>query len=308
MSIIITGSSGFVGKNLSFFFQNLEVPVRGLSIRGEFPTDHLLAGGAKALIHLAGKAHDLQNVARAEEYFHVNRDLTIRIFDDFLQSDIRDFFYFSSVKAAADQVEGVLDENFMENPKTPYGQSKLEAEKYLLAKELPRDKRLFIIRPCMIHGPGNKGNLNLLFKLVEKGIPWPLAAYENQRSFLGIDNLCFLIEQMINKYNVASGVYNFADDSSLSTNDLVNIISSTLGKPLKLWSVSPKIIGTIAKIGDVLPMPLNSERLKKLTESYVVSNQKIKSALGINKLPFTIEDNIRKTINSFVESKKEGLV
>src|SRR5690606_27975560 len=109
-------------------------------------------------------------------------------------------------------------------PLTPYGKSKLEAELYLLAQKLPERKRLFIIRPCMIHGPGNKGNLNLLYKVVEKGIPWPLAAFHNERSFLSIDNLSFLIEKMLMHTDLASGVYNFADDDALSTNSLVKLI------------------------------------------------------------------------------------
>src|SRR5690606_8143065 len=123
--------------------------------------------------------------------------------------------------AVADTVEGPLTEDSLANPLTPYGKSKREAEKYLLAQELPIGKRLFIIRPCMIHGPGNKGNLNLLYKVVEKGLPWPLAAFHNQRSFLSIDNLSFLINAMLIDPDLPSGVYNFADDESLSTNELV---------------------------------------------------------------------------------------
>jgi len=178
----------------------------------------------------------------------------------------------------------------------------LEAEQYLLAQTLPEGKRLFIIRPCMIHGPGNKGNLNLLYKVVEKGIPWPLAAFHNQRSFLSIDNLSCLVEQMLVQVEVQSGVYNFADDDALSTNELVALISETLSKKPKLWSISAGLIKGVVKIGDVLPLPLNSERLKKLTESYVVSNAKIKQALGIDKLPLTAKEGLEKTIKSFART------
>src|SRR5690606_2341803 len=231
---------------------------------------------ANTIVHLAGKAHDTANTSADEEYFKVNRDLTIELFNLFLKSKIGDFFYFSSVKAVADTVDGVLEEEVQGNPCTPYGKSKLEAELYLLAQTLPEGKRLFIIRPCMIHGPGNKGNLNLLYKVVEKGIPWPLAAFHNRRSFLSIDNLSYLIEQMFVNQELPSGVYNFADDDALSTNELVTLISETLGKKPKLWHIPERLIRAIVKIGDVLPLPLNSERLKKLTESYVVSNARIK--------------------------------
>src|SRR5690606_25943192 len=101
---------------------------------------------------------------------------------------------------------------------------------------------LFIIRPCMIHGPGNKGNLNLLYKVVEKGVPWPLASFENRRSFLSIDNLCYLIEQILVKADLPSGVYNFADDEVVSTNELVAVIANSLGKKPRLWHISAGFI------------------------------------------------------------------
>src|SRR5690606_21161651 len=242
------------------------------------------------------------NTSVADEYFKVNRDLTIALFDEFLKSDINDFFFFSSVKAVADSVDGVLYEDILPTAVTPYGKSKLEAETYLLSQNLPEGNRLFIIRPCMIHGPGNKGNLHLLYKVVEKGMPWPLAAFENQRSFLSIDNLSYLAHQMLLNKAVPSGIYNLADDEVVSTNQLIEIISTTLGKKPKLWNINVNFIKSMVKIGDVLPVPLNSERLKKLTESYVVSNQKIKSALKISELPVTATEGLIKTIRSFKET------
>lgn len=295
MRITITGASGFVGNNLSIHLQNYHHDVHALSLRGSW----ILDKSSNAVIHLAGKAHDTANTSAAEDYFKVNTDLTIQLFDDFLSSDCRDFFYFSSVKATADSVDGVLDENHNSDPKTPYGKSKLEAENYLRSRKLPENKRLFIIRPCMIHGPGNKGNLNLLYKIVEKGIPWPLAAFENNRSFLSIDNLNFLIGEMLVNEDLPSGIYNFADDSSLSTNDLIKTINRALNKKPKLWRISKRLIEKTAILGDKLKLPLNSERLKKLTESYEVSNRKIKSALEIEKLPLSAEEGLIKTIKSF---------
>lgn len=298
MQIIITGASGFVGQNLQGYLKDRRYQITKLSLRNENWQNHI-DHKATAIIHLAGKAHDTANTSADEEYFKINRDFTIKLFNIFLESNIRDFFYFSSVKAVADTVEGVLQEEVQGKPYTPYGKSKLEAEQYLLSKTLPEGKRLFIIRPCMIHGPGNKGNLNLLYKVVEKGIPWPLAAFHNQRSFLSINNLNYLIEQMLIDGDLPSGIYNFADDHALSTNELVALISETLGKKPKLWSISGGLIRGIVKIGDVLPLPLNSERLNKLTESYVVSNAKIKHALGIEKLPLTAKEGLEKTIRSF---------
>ncbi|MEJ5104631.1 NAD-dependent epimerase/dehydratase family protein [Chryseobacterium sp. MYb328] len=295
MNVIITGASGFVGKNLLKYLEDNQCNSIGISLRANWK----LSRNFDALIHLAGKAHDTANTSADEEYFKINTELTKKLFDEFIDSDIKDFFYFSSVKATADTVDGVLYENHSSDPKTPYGKSKLLAEEYLLSKEIPTGKRLFIIRPCMIHGPGNKGNLNLLYKVVEKGIPWPLASFENQRSFLSIDNLNFLILQILKNKNINSGIYNFADDDFISTNKLIQIISKTSGRKPKLLKISKGLVISIAKLGDKIKLPLNSERLKKLTESYAVSNAKIKEALQISKLPVSAEEGLTKTIKSF---------
>ena len=297
MKITITGASGFVGKNLSIYLKNNDHSIETLSLRGDWLSK--LDKNVDVIIHLAGKAHDLENVLDESQYFKINRDLTIQLFDEFLKSEMKDFFYFSSVKAVADTAEGIVDENIRPNPLTPYGKSKFEAEQYLLNQQLPEGKRLFIIRPCMIHGPGNKGNLNLLYKVVEKGIPWPLAAFENKRSFLSIDNLSYLIHEMLLNQEVASGIYHFADDKPLSTNELIRAINKALDRKAKFLPIPKVFIETIAKCGDVINFPLNSERLKKLTENYVVSNQKIKTALNIKQLPLSAEEGIIKTIKSF---------
>lgn len=300
MKVIITGATGFVGKNLSKYLTENSILVSKLSLRSK---EWNLQNKANAIIHLVGKAHDTKNTSSFDEYFQINTELTKQIFDEFLKSDIRDFFYFSSIKAVADSTDKIVEETDLPNPKTIYGESKIKAEEYLLSQPLPEGKRLFIIRPCMIHGEGNKGNLNLLYKVVEKGIPWFLASFENQRSFLSIDNLNYLILEMLKNSNLKSGIYNFADDNSVSTNELIKIIARASGSKPKLLKIPKGFFKVIAKIGDKIKLPLNSERLQKLTENYVVSNQKIKTALGIEKLPLTAERGLKKTIKSFLLSK-----
>lgn len=308
--VLISGINGFVGANLSSFLKN-RYAVSGLSRTmfngsNEPPAvftwealDLIKSQDFDVIIHLAGKAHDLKKTVDPNEYFEANYEKTRELFDMFLSSEVNDFIYFSSVKAVADTVEGVLKEDVTPHPVTPYGQSKHKAEEYLLSKALPASKRLFIIRPCMIHGPGNKGNLNLLFKVVEKGIPYPLAVFKNERSFLSVDNLNYIIERIVSDSSIPGGVYNVADDEALSTNEVIRIISKAIGSKAKLWNINPSIIRTLAAIGDKLYLPLNSERLKKLTESYVVSNDKIKRALEIKQLPLPADQGLLKTIQSF---------
>lgn len=256
--------------------------------------------GIDTVIHLAGKAHDLKNTSDTDEYFKVNLGLTRQLFDVFLLSNAKLFIYFSSVKAAADRVEGVLDEGVIPAPKTAYGKSKLAAEQYLLSKPLPNGKRLLILRPCMIHGPDNKGNLNLLFNVIKKGIPYPLAAFKNTRSFLSIENCCFMIEQLLKADTVPTGVYQLADDAGISTLETVKLIASTIGLKARLINIPPGFIHLFSKAGDIFRLPFNSERLEKLTENYLVSNHKIKKALGIHYLPVPIAEGLKKTIKSFI--------
>lgn len=294
--IVITGATGFVGKNLSSYLEDLDFEIQKLSVRDNW--NDIINLNSNAIIHLAGKAHDTKNTSEASTYFEVNTELTKQLFDFFLQSSCNDFIYFSSVKAVADEVENILLETEHPNPKTPYGKSKLEAENYILSLTLPNKKRVFIIRPCMIHGPKNKGNLNLLYKVVSKGIPYPLGSYNNERSFLSIDNLNFVISEILKNKSINSGIYNLADDEFVSTNKLIAIIAKAQNKNPIILNIPISLINIVATLGNYLKLPLNTERLTKLTENYKVSNSKIKDALKIEKFPYTAEEGLLKTIKS----------
>ena len=204
----------------------------------------------------------------------------------------------SSVKAAADKVIGDISEEAFANPVTHYGKSKLLSEQYILSKEIPKGKRVYILRPCMIHGPGNKGNLNLLYNLVSKGYPWPLGDFENKRSFCSIDNICFIIKELIERDDIPSGVYNIADDVPLSTNEVIQLIAESKGKVARILLFNKSVVSALARLGDLLQFPLNTERLQKLTESYMVSNIKIRNALG-KPLPVSSKEGLIRTFESF---------
>lgn len=298
--ILITGSSGFVGKNLFTYLDKKNSCIHKVS-RTELENIQYIES-PNAFIHLAGKAHDLKNASNPQEYYDVNFGLTKKVYDAFLQSDAKKFIFISSVKASADTVENVLTEEDIPAPQTHYGKSKLMAEQYIQSQELPAGKSYYILRPCMIHGPGNKGNLNLLYKFVQKGIPYPLAAFDNKRSFLSIDNLCFIIDALLKK-DIPSGIYNVADDEVLATSEVVKLIGQSLRQKARLWKISKSLIKSVAGLGSVLHLPLNAERLQKMTESYVVSNQKIKNALEMSVLPLKAQDGLLHTFKSFAGTK-----
>jgi len=312
--LLISGTGGFVGTNLIPYLKHQlpDVKITHLSrTRPTQPTDDSYVLWSElstaslqevdAVIHLAGKAHDTQNTSAPHEYFDINYGLTKQLYDWYLQQTATKFIFLSSVKAAADRVSGVLEENITPDPKTPYGQSKLKAETHIISASAgvsANDKKYYILRPCMIHGPGNKGNLNLLYQFAAKGWPYPLADFSNKRSFLSIENLSFVITQLL-KQEVASGIFHLADDEPLSTNDLIRIMSGVMNKPARLLRLPQSFVTSIAGIGDLLRLPLNKERLKKLTESYVVSNKKIKAALHIDQLPIAAAEGMITTIKSF---------
>ena len=311
MNILITGAFGFVGSNLSLVLKleqghhliAVDLIAPSNSVFSEFYTwsdlDKIDRSKLNVIIHLAGKAHDTSNTADAKAYFDINVGLTQKIMQLYVESTATKFIFFSSVKAVADTVEGaMLTETASCNPKTAYGQSKLEAEQYIVAQPLSPEKKIYILRPCMIHGPGNKGNLNLLYKLAKKSFPWPLGAFKNSRSFTSIQNLQFVISQLIER-DIETGIYQIADDESLSTNELIELMANSLDRKARVWNISPRAIELLAKTGTLLQLPLNSERLKKLTESYVVSNKKLKAALNIEKMPLTAKEGMEKTFASF---------
>lgn len=310
MHILITGSSGFIGSNLIPYLKE-RLPQVAISLVGrkkdtsinkiswnELKNNNF--DGIDAVIHLAGLAHDTKNNVDEEAYYDVNFELTKYMYDCYMSSGATKFIYVSSVKAVTDKVVGVLTEEVTPNPITAYGKSKLKAEEYIEINQ-QEGKDYYILRPCMVHGPNNKGNLNLFYKFIKKGLPYPLGAFDNKRSFLAINNFCYVVAQLLQN-DVESGVYNISDDESLSTQELFELIAEASGKKAKVWNLSKTIIDSIAKVGDILKLPVNTERLDKLTENYVVDNSKLKKALGISNMPVDTKDGIRKTITSFEDA------
>ncbi len=296
--IYITGYTGFVGKNLKKYFQTKGFEIIDINLRESNWSSKMLEAG-EAVIHLAGKAHDLKNVSQPKEYNEINYLLTKEVYNAFLISKSRVFIFLSSVKAVTDNPgDLVVTEETNAQPKTPYGKSKLLAENYLLEQPLLDEKKIYILRPCMIHGPGNKGNLNLLYQIVRRSLPYPLAAFDNKRSFLSIENLCFVVNEMINRKDISSGIYHISDDEPMSTNTVIQVMSNSLGKTAQLIRIPKGIIRSVAAVGDRIPLPLNTERLKKLTDNYLVSNAKLKEALQ-KPLPVSAIDGLRITVESF---------
>ncbi len=292
MKILITGAYGFVGTNLCKYLTDkgheciaLDLPAakrEGVPYKGFYSWDLLDSlPEVDAVVHLAGKAHDLKKVADPQSYFDINVGLTQKIFSA-TEGKSKRFIYFSSIKA--------LDGD------TPYAKSKREAEKWL-------DGRAIVLEPAMIHGPGNKGNLNLLVQVVKKGIPWPLAKFENRRSFTSIGNICAAVEALAERGT--NGIYPICDDAPISTNDLIRLIAEAYGKKARLWRIPKWMMRTVAGIGSIIHLPLNLERLGKLTEDSVVDNSALRSALGWTAMPVDATEGMKATLKEFARADRQ---
>jgi len=313
MKFLITGAYGFVGTNLCRYLVGrgheciaLDIPAarrEDVPYAGFFSWDDLDASEFRlqisqcdCVVHLAGKAHDLKKVASEQSYFDINVGLTQRIFDTTRKAvekagGRRTFVYFSSSKASADG--------------NAYGRSKLAAEKWLQDQQLATNAQqltTIILRPAMIHGPGNRGNLNLLWGIARRGIPWPLAAFENRRSFTSIGNICAVVEAIPGS-KLMFQIFGVADDEMLSTNRLIELIAEACGRRAKLWRLPQGLMRFAARVGDLLHLPLNTERIEKLTENSFVDNSALKAALGWAQMPVRAEDGMRETLASFGHRK-----
>lgn len=289
MKILISGAFGFVGTNLCRYLVGRGHECIALDIprarRDDVPYKAFYSWDelgdidwacVDAVVHLAGKAHDLKNVSDPQSYFDINVGLTERIFHA-ANGRVPRFIYFSSSKAA--------------DADTPYGQSKRAAEEFLSG-------RAIVLRPAMIHGPGNKGNLNLLWGVARRGFPWPLAAFENKRSFTSIGNICAAVEALCERGS--NGIYPIADDEMLSTNRLVELMAEACGRRPRLWRLPKGLMRLAARVGDVFRLPLNTERLGKLTGDSFVDNAALKKHLGWPEMPVSAEDGLRATLRSFL--------
>lgn len=298
MKIILFGGSGFIGKNvMKKFPKNSIVPI---SLRTDEWKNNL-PSEAEVFINLIGKAHDHEGRASYADYYEANVELTKQIFSEFFKSKAQLLIHISSI-AALEELESPypLKEEDFNNPLSHYGKTKREAEIWLLNQHLPKEKKIIILRPPLVHGEGDKGNLGLLYKFISKGIPYPLSAFENSRSFLSIDNFIFFLKEIINNQDkLDSGIYHIADDEVLSTKEILEIIKRVENKKIIDLYIPPIVIKVLAKIGDFSPFPLNTKRLKKMTSNLEISNQKIKSVLDIKKLPISAEKGIEITIKSF---------
>ena len=281
MKVIVTGANGFVGTRFMQYNQ-ARFQLEPLSLRSVDWSKVNLAG-IDAVVHLAGKAHDMHSTNDAE-YFEINYDLTKKLADKAREQGVPHFIYISTVKVYGDEDREVLNEQSDCHPEDAYGKSKLQAELYLRSIE-NNQFRVAIVRPPLVYGPGVKGNLIRVLGLAGTNLPLPFARTANKRSMVYLDNLVELLNSILEKRS--SGTFVAGDEHTVSTEELIAEIRRAMHKKPRLISI-PALARSILR-------KLKPAFYKRLFGSFVIDNQNTNKALQFAP-PYSFEYGIGRMV------------
>lgn len=301
MKIVLVGYTGFVGSSIlrsPLFAQHEFICIgRDELSKNRLPSDFYLAD---ALIYTIGVAHDIAGEISDQLYYKVNVDLLKKVYDEFLKSSIKSFIYFSSIKVVCDTATKPITELTATSPKTIYGKTKLIAEEYILDNSIST-KTYFILRPSMIHGPNNRGNLNALYNYLLKGLPWIFGNFDNKRTFASVNNVLFVLSELLINKKIESGIYNICDDEKISTNSIIKIFEEVTNKKVLKINISKRLIFAFVKLSTLLRLKFDHHFLEKLVGDFVIDNSKIKNAIG-KEFPITSYVGLKLTFKSFAKN------
>jgi nucleoside-diphosphate-sugar epimerase len=323
MRILVTGATGFIGSMLCVRLSEAAHEVIACSrSRVEQPGIFYVASpelgleadwgaaldGVDTVVHLAARAHVLGERSGHEVdalYGRVNTEGTARLARQAIEAGVKHFIFVSSIGAMAESSESILTLETACAPSTLYGKSKLEAELALRDIAEAGGMEWTIIRPPLVYGSSNPGNMERLLKLVKTGIPLPLASVRNRRSFIYVENLVDLISKCLGNAKAFEKVYLPSDGEDLSTAELIEKIARA-----ETGNLKPECNGggcAVPRVARVFPFPEGVLRaagrlpglgaLRKLTSSLYVDSEPIRLDLGWTP-PFTMEEGLRRTLAS----------
>jgi nucleoside-diphosphate-sugar epimerase len=319
-SILITGATGFIASHLipKLIQQDWQIsgtirnplhqlpptvePVTISNINGTTNWNYALKG-IDIVIHLAARAHILQDKAAnpEAEFFKINTEGTANLVKQAIQAGVKHFAFISSIGAMITLSDQTLSENSPCQPDTPYGRSKLQAEQALINLANQSSMTWTILRPTLVYGPGNPGNMERLIQLVNRGLPLPFASVKNRRSFVFVGNLVDAIATSLTHPKAANQIFLVSDGQDLSTLQLVHKIAYNLGKPCNVLPVPPSLLKLTGYLGDTVqylsqrPIPLNTSTIDRLLGSLCVDSSHIQTTLNWQP-PFTLDQGLEQTL------------
>jgi nucleoside-diphosphate-sugar epimerase len=330
MRVLVTGASGFVGANLIEVLQNAGNKVIATSrSRVEQPGIFYVASpelgpeadwtpalsGIDAVVHLAGRAHVTSEQADAktdQAYLRINAEGARALAAQCAAAGVKHFIFLSSCHAIAGESDDVLTDRTVPQPVTAYGRSKLAAEEAIKSVLADSDCAWTILRPPLVYGPGNKANFGLLVKLVQTGLPLPLASVRNRRSFIYVENLVDLIVNCLGNPKAFGKIFLPSDGDDLSTAELIekiaradesvqcSVFSDSVGDretrhmphaarhSARLFRFPPSLLKAAGRLPGL-------GALRKLTSSLYVDSEPIRRDLGWTP-PFTLEEGLKRTL------------
>jgi nucleoside-diphosphate-sugar epimerase len=311
-SILVTGGTGFIGSHLlpKLHKRNLQIV---LAVRNHLSNEFNLpykivkvneidesTDWTEALkeidtvIHLAARAHQLNDQALdpEAEFLQINCEGTKTLVKQAIAAGVKHFIFISSIGAMATLSDTIISEESPCQPDTPYGRSKLNAETALV--ELCRKTQMnwTILRPTLVYGPNNPGNMERLFALVTKKLPLPLGSIVNSRSLLYVGNLVDVIIKCIEDDRAKNQTFIVSDGVDLSTSELIFRMGNAMGEKILLLSFPPSLLRLAAK------MIKKEEVADRLLGSLQVDSSKIRQMLDW-KPPYTVDQGLQATADCF---------
>lgn len=324
-TVLVTGATGFVGRYLVPLLMHRGYAVRGTfreeALPRDFPTDmewvrlpdigpetqwQESLDGVEYVIHLAGLAHRFSGGENStvEEYWRVNSHGTRRLAQEVrAASHVRRLVFLSSVGAVCSLSDAVVTHETEPRPDTHYGRSKGAAEVALAETLAEGEADWCVLRSPLVYGPGNPGNMGRLVRLINRGVPLPLASVSNRRSFIFIGNLGDVLERCLHHPGASRHTFLVSDGEDVSTAELVRRLSEHADRPVRIFPMPGRMLRGLGRLGDVVgplvgrSVGLSTYSVDRLMGSLQIDAQRVRSFLEWDP-PFALDEGLAQTLKA----------
>ena len=309
MSVLITGSNGFLGQYLAQFLAEKNYSILAQTRKAQtfahpnivninFDLNDNLANidlrQVDVIVHCAGRAHVMHETAASplEEYRQTNVQGTLNLAQKAVQSGVKRFIYLSSIKVNGEQTTTQpFKPNDKVNTDDPYGLSKYEAEQALLKLSEQTGLEVVIIRPVLIYGPNVKANFKSMMALARKKLPLPIGCLDNKRSMVSVYNLADLIEVCLTHPNAKNEIFLVSDQNDISVKQLFEKLAYYQNNELIMLSVPKSLISLLASLVGKKAMA------SRLCSELVVDTSKNTKLLDWT-APYSVDASLEKMFNT----------